>query len=173
MRVQVLEREQWLARPLPVVFDFFSRPENLGRITPGWLHFRIRSPLPTAMCAGARIDYTIRLAGVPVRWRTRIREWEPGRVFVDAQERGPYALWEHTHRFHEQPGGVLMSDRVRYALPLGRLGDLAHALAVRAALAAIFDFRFRRVRELLGDAAGSALGGQEPLSGGGPRPLAG
>lgn len=153
MKVYVLEREQWLARPLSRVFDFFSRAENLGPITPAWLHFRIRTPLPIEMRPGARIDYTIRLAGVPLRWRTCITHWEPCRSFVDVQERGPYALWEHAHTFSEQAGGVLVRDRVRYALPAGALGRLAHALAVRAALAAIFDFRYLRVRELLGDGA--------------------
>lgn len=152
MRTWLLQREQWVARPLAVVFDFFSRAENLGRITPPWLGFRIHTPLPIEMRVGTRIDYTIRLAGVPLRWRTAVTEWEPERRFVDVQERGPYALWEHTHEFAERGGGVLVTDRVRYALPLGPLGRAAHALAVRAALAAIFDFRFQRVRELLCDA---------------------
>jgi ligand-binding SRPBCC domain-containing protein len=97
----------------------------------------------------ARIDYRLRLAGVPLRWRTRITRFEPGRGFVDEQERGPYALWEHSHCFEVTDRGVLVSDRVRYALPLGPLGALAHALWVHSALARIFDFRFGRVRELL------------------------
>lgn len=150
MKSYLLEREQWIPRPVPEVFDFFARAENLGRITPPWMHFRIRTPLPIEMRVGARIDYTIRLAGVPVRWRTRISAWEPMRGFEDVQERGPYALWEHAHRFAARDGGVLMTDRVRYALPLGLLGRGAHALAVRAALAAIFDHRFQRIREILG-----------------------
>jgi ligand-binding SRPBCC domain-containing protein len=100
------------------------------------------------MGEGARIDYRIRLAGVPVRWRTRVRVWEPGVRFVDCQERGPYALWEHEHLFEPLPGAVLMTDRVRYALPLGVLGRVAHALAVRAALASIFDHRYQRIREI-------------------------
>jgi ligand-binding SRPBCC domain-containing protein len=149
VKTYLLEREQWIPRPLPIVFDFFARAENLGRITPPWMHFRIRTPLPIEMGMGARIDYTIRLAGLPMRWRTRITQWDPGRRFADAQERGPYALWEHTHEFAARDGGVLVADRVRYALPLGPLGRAAHALAVRATLAAIFDHRFRRIRALL------------------------
>ena len=39
-------------------------------------------------------------------------------------------------------------DVVRYALPFGVLGRIAHAAAVHSALAAIFDFRFARIREL-------------------------
>ena len=150
MKIQQLEREQWIARPLSVVFDFFSRAENLGRITPAWIGFRIRTPIPIEMRVGARIEYTIRLVGVPMKWRTCIIAWEPERGFVDVQERGPYALWEHHHHFTPLGDGVLVVDRVRYALPLGPLGRLAHAVAVRATLAAIFDYRHRRVRALLG-----------------------
>jgi ligand-binding SRPBCC domain-containing protein len=144
-----LEREQWIPHPLPRVFDFFSRAENLGELTPAWLHFRIRTPLPIDMVEGARIEYTIRLAGLPLRWRTRIASWQPPTGFVDEQESGPYALWRHTHRLEPLGDGVLMTDHVLYALPFGPLGRIAHALAVRAALAAIFDYRFQRIRELL------------------------
>jgi ligand-binding SRPBCC domain-containing protein len=146
-RVHVLEREQWLPHPLERVFAFFADAANLEAITPPWLRFRIVTPLPIAMRRDARIEYRIALAGVPLRWRTRIAAWEPGVRFVDVQERGPYALWEHAHDFRRCGDGVLMRDTVRYALPFGALGAVAHALAVRAALAAIFDYRYARIRE--------------------------
>jgi ligand-binding SRPBCC domain-containing protein len=156
MKIHRLEREQWIPRPMETVFDFFARAENLARITPAWMRFEIRTRLPIDMCTGARIDYTIRLAGIPLGWRTRITRWEPGRCFEDVQERGPYRLWEHTHRFQANTGGVLISDRVRYGLPLAWAGRAAHALAVRSTLSAIFDHRFDRIRELLiGSASGS------------------
>jgi ligand-binding SRPBCC domain-containing protein len=149
MKDYFLEREQWIARPLPMVFDFFSRAENLGRITPPWLGFQIRTPTPIHMKVDTRIDYTIRLVGVPMSWRTRITAWEPETRFVDVQERGPYARWEHHHHFVALGEGVRVIDRVRYALPFGPIGRVAHALAVRASLAAIFDYRYENVRELL------------------------
>ena len=147
MKIHRLEREQWLPASLERVFDFFADAANLQALTPPWLGFRILSPLPIAMRSGARIEYRIALAGVPLRWRTCITRWEPGIRFVDEQERGPYALWEHTHGFERCGDGVLMGDTVRYALPLGALGRVAHGLAVRSALAAIFDYRFARIRE--------------------------
>ena len=155
MNVHVLEREQWIPATLDRVFDFFSDAANLEKLTPPWLGFQIRSPLPIRTKAETRIDYTIRLGPVPMRWRARISVWEQGRRFVDEQERGPYALWEHTHEFTEMAGGVWMRDRVRYALPLGALGAFAHFLIVRALLARIFDFRFARVRELFAAAGGA------------------
>jgi ligand-binding SRPBCC domain-containing protein len=147
MRVHVLEREQWLPASIERVFAFFSDAGNLEVLTPPWLRFRIETPLPVAMRTGARLDYRIALAGIPLRWRTRIAAWEPGVRFVDVQERGPYALWEHAHDFARCGDGVLMRDAVRWALPLGAVGALAYA-PVRAALAAIFDYRFARIRAL-------------------------
>ncbi len=102
------------------------------------------------MRLGTLIDYRLRLHRVPVRWRTRIEAWEPPIRFVDVQVRGPYALWEHTHTF--EPAGedsVVISDRVRYALPLGRLGEVAHELFVRRDLERIFEFRANAVARLV------------------------
>lgn len=148
MKVHRLEREQWIPAPLGRVFPFFADAANLEALTPPWLGFGFVTKLPIEMHTDARIEYRIRLAGVPMRWRTRITRWDPPRGFVDTQESGPYALWEHLHTFEPCGGGVLMRDVVRYALPLGPLGDVAHAVAVKAALAAIFDYRFDRVREV-------------------------
>jgi ligand-binding SRPBCC domain-containing protein len=143
-----LEREQFLPAPPERVFPFFADAHNLEAITPAWLGFRVLTPAPIEMATGARIEYRLRLAGIPVRWRTVIREWKPGEGFVDEQEQGPYALWRHEHRFVPVGAGTLMTDRVRYRLPLGLLGRIAHVVAVKAALATIFDHRFARIREL-------------------------
>jgi ligand-binding SRPBCC domain-containing protein len=136
--------------PLPrdEVFAFFSRPENLGRITPPELSFRIVTPPPIEMRPGAVIDYSIGLWRLPLRWRTRIAIWRPPASFVDVQERGPYAEWEHLHSFQEIPGGTRVVDEVRYRLPFGRLGALVHPL-VRLQLRRIFSYRQRMLHEIL------------------------
>ena len=47
-------------------------------------------------------------------------------------------------------GGTLVRDTVHYALPLGPLGRLGHALLVRRDLRRIFDYRQAAVTQLLG-----------------------
>ncbi len=136
--------------PLPrsQVFPFFADAANLDRLTPSELRLRIRTPLPIAMREGALIEYRISLFGVPFGWRTRITRWEPETCFVDEQIRGPYRLWEHTHRFSETGAGTRMEDEVRWALPLAPLGELAAPL-VRREIDRIFDYRGRALRHAL------------------------
>ena len=102
------------------------------------------------MRAGTFLSYRLRLHGVPIRWDTRIAEWDPPHRFVDVQLRGPYRLWHHTHTFApDGDGGTVMRDVVRYAIGFGPFGALAHALVVQRDLARIFDFRAAKVPELL------------------------
>jgi ligand-binding SRPBCC domain-containing protein len=150
MRAHRLEREQVIDRPLPEVFAFFAQPRNLEAITPPWLRFAVLTPEPIAMAPGALIAYRLVLHGLPVRWLTRIETWEPGRLFVDRQVRGPYRLWHHRHEFEPHPRGTLVRDRVRYALPLGPLGAAAHEAFVRRDLDRIFNYRRLAVARALG-----------------------
>lgn len=147
--VYTLDQEQLVRRPLSAVFSFFADPSNLERLTPPFLGFRILTPTPITMERGALIDYRISLRGIPLRWRTLIEQYEPGRSFVDSQVRGPYQLWRHTHQFEETPEGTLVRDHVEYALPLGPLGRLAHALLVRRDLGRIFAYRREAIAKLL------------------------
>ena len=140
MRTYLLEREQWLPKPIDEVFAFFSRPENLQQITPPWLDFRMVET-PKELKPGSLIRYRLRWHGVPVRWTTEITEWDPPHGFVDRELKGPYALWNHEHLFTEKDGGTTMRDRVAYALPLAWAGRIAHWALVRRDVESIFDFR--------------------------------
>lgn len=150
MRVYELHSEMEVPKSVKETFEFFEDPANLSRITPPWLNFVIRTPGPVEMKAGAEIDYTIRWFGLPMAWKTIITEYEPPFHFVDTQERGPYRLWVHRHTFHPAEGGTLVGDHVRYALPFGPLGRLAHAAMVRRQLREIFAYRQKALAEILG-----------------------
>lgn len=133
--------EQFIPRPPEEVFSFFQDANNLEKITPPSLQFKIESISTEEMQQGTLIDYRLKIHGVPAKWKTEIDEWQPPRKFVDNQLSGPYKLWHHTHEFHPFCGGTLMTDRVRYILPLGGLGWLTAAALVRKDISKIFAHR--------------------------------
>ncbi len=134
--------------PIEEAFAFFSDARNLERITPTWLRFRIVEA-PDELRAGARLRYRLSLFGLPISWRTEIVAWNPPHGFVDVQRRGPFLLWEHTHRLTPVEGGTEIFDHVRYRLYLGLLGSLVHRLLVRGWVEGIFDYRAANVSGLV------------------------
>jgi ligand-binding SRPBCC domain-containing protein len=139
-----LVREQLVPRPVGDVFEFFSQARNLERITPPWLRFGLLGD-PGPLGKGSLIEYRLHVHGVPLRWVSRIEEWESERAFVDRQLRGPYRFWHHRHEFIACGEATVVRDRIRYVLPFGRLG---HPF-VRRDLDRIFDFRRDAVERLL------------------------
>jgi len=136
-----LRRRQVLPGDLESVFAFFESPRNLEEITPPWLRFEVVAATDEAVRRGTLIDYRLTWQRVPMRWRTRITEYEPGVSFADEMIRGPYRSWYHRHLFRPVDDGVEMVDLVDYELPFGPLGRWTHEHVVRPQLDAIFDYR--------------------------------
>ena len=148
MTTHRLIASQTIDRPIDEVFAFFSRPENLGRITPPSMGFEQRST-DLDMRAGLEIEHRIRpLLGIPMTWRSSIESFDPPRSFVDVQASGPYRRWRHAHTFTAVADGTRIDDEVAYELPLGPFGDLAHAIAVRGQLLEIFRHRARTIESI-------------------------
>ena len=143
-----LERAQVVASSLEDVFAFFSDPRNLEAITPAWLHFAILEA-PERLERGSLLRYRLQLFGVPIRWRTNIADWNPPRGFTDVQLAGPYPLWVHAHRFSPVMDGTEIFDHVRYRVPGGPLAPLVERLFVGPWLDDIFDYRRKRIDDLL------------------------
>jgi ligand-binding SRPBCC domain-containing protein len=158
MRIFELARSQFVPRSREDIFAFFSNAENLEAVTPPWLRFRILSPRPIHMNKGRRIDYALRIHGVTIGWTSEITAWEPPLRFVDEQVRGPYRIWVHEHRFEAVPDGTRVIDRVRYAVPGGRL---VNGLLVGPDLDRVFGFRREQLERILGTALDAAIREQE------------
>jgi ligand-binding SRPBCC domain-containing protein len=139
-----------VAADLERTWEFFSRAENLPRITPPWLRFEVRTPGPITIGQDTILDYGVRSMGVPLRWRSKIIDWSPPRQFIDLQVKGPYAQWVHQHRFDASPQGAECRDRVVYSLPASVVGRVVHVAVVRRQLLEIFRFRRKVIGEQLG-----------------------
>ncbi len=145
----VLERVQVVPGRLDAVFAFHTDPYNLEALTPPWLRFRVTRSTDERVRHGTRIQYKMRLHGIPLGWSSEISEFVDGVMFADRMLTGPYRHWYHTHRFRQVAVGVEIRDRVEYALPLGPLGRATHSLIVRGQLERIFDFRADALERLM------------------------
>lgn len=134
---------QFLPTDINTAWDFFSSAKNLARITPPELDFKILTDLGEKdIYRGMLIDYTLKpLFGIRLHWQTEIWKLKKPRMFIDRQLKGPYNIWEHTHEFIQKEKGIIMKDAVKYQLPFGIIGKMAHSLIVRKKIEHIFNYR--------------------------------
>lgn len=145
---ELYRAEQYIDAPIEKVFQFFSDAYNLERITPPFLNFKINSVSSSPVVQGTLIEYSLKIHGVPISWRTEISRWEPPHVFTDEQQKGPYSKWHHTHYFKPMGRGTLMSDKVYYRLPVGFLGRFFGLSLVRKDVSQIFSYRRQSVADI-------------------------
>lgn len=104
---------------LPVRAEFayawHTREGAFERLVPPWVDIAVRARRGTI--EDGEVELALRLGPVKLPWHAQHSGGVPGREFHDRSARGPFAVWEHTHRF--VPTGAAtcrMEDEVRYRL---------------------------------------------------------
>lgn len=148
-----LEKVQRIPIDIETAWDFFSSPNNLSKITPKKMNFRIISDLKDGkMFPGMFIVYKVSpVFNIPITWVTEITQVSEKKYFIDEQRIGPYKLWHHEHHFNEIEGGIEMSDLLYYSLPFGFIGKIVNFLFVKRQVTGIFNYRENILREIFGD----------------------
>lgn len=156
----VYERSTYVDAPLDDVWEFHSRGSGLEALTPDWLTLRIEEttgpdgrPDPDVLEEGATVDSSVQPFGVGPRqcWTSVIvdrRESEGHALFRDEMIEGPFASWEHTHRFSADGDRTFVHDRVEYELAGGPLGRVVDPLAI-VGFEPMFRYRHEQTIELL------------------------
>ena len=139
--MHILTTTTVINKPLSEIFEFFSNAENLNKITPPDMQFKILTPLPIIIKKGTLIDYKIKVNGIPFNWQTEITEWEPNKRFIDKQLKGPYRVWIHEHTFEEKDGKTIMNDHVQFLSPGWFLEPIINKLFIEKKVKGIFAYR--------------------------------
>lgn len=152
MKIRKKEWELILPVSLEELWDFFSVPDNLNKMTPEQAGFRMISTLNgQKIFPGMLIEHEVSpILGIPLYWVTEIIHVDKPHTFIDKQLIGPYALWHHQHTFISHEKGVLMVDTLHYRVGMGLLGTIANSLFVEKKINDIFDFRRRAAINLFG-----------------------
>jgi uncharacterized protein (TIGR01777 family) len=122
-------------------YQWHSNCGALERLNPPWERVEVvgRSG---GLENGSTVDLAMHMGPLPLRWRARHVNVIPGQQFQDIQERGPFAKWEHTHRFEPHgEGACVLEDRIDYDLPLGILGRVFGGATVRRRIEKMFTYR--------------------------------
>ena len=148
--LHTLQTKQFIKSDIQTVWDFMSSPENLEKITPTYMGFKILSDLNNSkMYPGQIIEYYVTpVAGIKMHWVTEITHVKNLEFFVDEQRFGPYAFWHHKHFLKQVDGGIEMIDIVQYKAPFGFIGRIANAIFIEKKIKEIFDFRYKKLEEI-------------------------
>lgn len=133
-----------IAAPVEQVFAWHERPGAFDRLTPPWERTVVEQP-PDGLAVGTRVVLRTGLVGpISARWVAEHVAYDPPREFRDVQVSGPFAAWDHRHRFRAAGAGTQLSDEVAYRLPLGALGEAVAGGFVRGRLDRMFAYRHRQ-----------------------------
>lgn len=132
-------------------WDFFSRPQNLKKLTPNNMGMEMLGPDDGEMYPGMVIRYRVKpLFGIALPWASEITQVEKGHYFIDSMIEGPFSIWHHQHFFEPAKNGTIIKDIVHYKVPLGPVGELFHPLLVKNKVQEIFRFRKEAAQHIFG-----------------------
>lgn len=150
--IYIFHKTLFLEVTKEVAWDFLSNPENLVKLTPGHMKMEILSGHEKPLYAGQMIR--MRVSPIPSyrsTWVSEITQLAEGSYFVDEQRSGPYSMWHHQHHVNQVDGGVEIEDIIHYRVPFGWLGRLLHPVFIKPQLNKVFDYRTKKLKELLGN----------------------
>lgn len=146
MKIHEFIRRSEMPVPAADLFAWHARPGALQRLLPPWEKVRVLSSTG-GIEDGGRVTVSVPVGPARLRFVAEHSNYREGESFRDSQASGPFALWEHTHC--TDPAGdqsSILEDHIRYALPMGIIGDRIGRSAIGSKLDRMFDFRHQRTR---------------------------
>lgn len=143
MSTQVFECSVNLPASREDAFAWHTRPGALERLVPPWEKVQILTS-DGSVRDGAKVSMRVPYFG-PLKktWVAQHYGYLEGVQFCDRQVHGPFAEFNHVHRFEEIDGqNSRLTDRIEFTPPLGLLGSLGCGMIFRR-LKRAFAYRHR------------------------------
>ncbi len=137
MRFEFITR---IAAPVEKVFAFHEREDIFAYLIPPWQKVQMVSR-EGGLEVGARLVFKVFAGPISITWVAVHTEFVRNRLFVDEQERGPFAYWKHRHEFSSDGDGSVLADRIEFRLKGGPVVDVLFGWLVRFQLLLMFRHR--------------------------------
>lgn len=128
--------------PPEEVFRWHARPGALERLSPPWDSVKLLERRG-GLEPGSRVTLSVGAGPLSRTWVAEHGPMSAGRMFSDRQLSGPFAQWDHVHRFEPSGDGCMLEDRIEYELPFGIIGRALGSGFVRRKLESAFEYRHR------------------------------
>src|SRR5690349_17048581 len=109
MKIERFIKQTELFAPVEEVFAFHEQPKAIRELMPPWERTEIIQ-FPDNLNIGAKTILKTYLGPFAQLWEAEHTEYIPNRLFVDVQRKGPFAYWQHRHRFEPTAKGTRMID---------------------------------------------------------------
>jgi ligand-binding SRPBCC domain-containing protein len=146
--VPVFEAITQLSCSVVSLFDFLARPANLLLVSPPDLQLKL-TDAPDRLQRGSQIAVTGRRWGIVQRMVNEVTVFEPESRIVEEQRHGPFRRLVHTRRLSANGVAVKLTDHIEFEPPGGMIGLMLTAERIRKELEHLYQFRTRRMKELL------------------------
>ncbi|MBC8353127.1 MAG: TIGR01777 family protein [Planctomycetes bacterium] len=141
MSCEVFNRRLLLPVQASEAFAWHERPGALDRLIPPWESAQIVER-GDGIRNGSIVKLVTALGPLKLRWLAEHHDYSAGRSFRDTQRSGPFASWEHLHKFESDSSGQgTLEDHIEYRLPGGPVGSLLGSSFVRGKIQRLFDYR--------------------------------
>ncbi len=136
----VFERRVLLPVSAHTAFAWHERPGAFARLAPPWDPVELLSH--QGIRDGARAEIRMSLGPFKQNWIAEHWGYVAGQQFRDVQVHGPFARFEHTHRFTAQDrDSCWLTDHIEYLPPLGIVGRWLSSRMIRKTLDRVFRYR--------------------------------
>ncbi len=129
--------------PVETLFAWHAGKGAILRLTPPWAPLKMISRSGRGIQKGVKVAFRLSLFKIPMIWEAEHIEYQENKVFKDRQIKGPFAKWEHTHRFiADGKENSIMEDKVEFKLPFGFLSRPFYGFAKKE-FKRMFNYRHR------------------------------
>lgn len=116
-----LQQSTFIEAPLEKVFQYYADPKNLPEIWSSLIEVKDTTYSPEGWPQNFR--WTYKMGGMRFEGSTENIEYEHNRRYLAESKGGIESTIETT--FEEQDGKTLVTDRIRYRVPIPLLGRMA------------------------------------------------